>query len=156
MEHLVNVRPLVVGYQRLRARSSPEQVENDRRVICAYAERTGYALGLTYIDHGPDYGALEQVLHVLARGEACGVIVASEGDLGDLGRVRNYVRARIEGAGGRLLIAQGLNAGGVDVNGGRDGWGARLAVDPLAEPMMVRCLRSPSPLPRARRAVPGS
>jgi hypothetical protein len=100
-------RPVLLGYQRARE-SSPDQLLNDLRLLQAFADREGYALGLVYTAATGTWGAMEHLLSRVRDGEADAVGVPSEADLGGTGKERAFVRSQIEAAGIPLLVAQVL------------------------------------------------
>lgn len=100
-------RPILLGYQRVRE-SSPDQAENDLRVLRAFAEREGYALGPVYTSIAGDLGAFERLIAGARDGEGAAVGVSSEADLGGTARERFQLRSQLKAAGIPLLVAQVL------------------------------------------------
>jgi hypothetical protein len=101
-------KPLLVGYQSLRLDSSPDAAENGRRILAAYAQREGFALGVIFTDVA--YGrmaAFEALLDAVRAGGVAVVGVPTREDLSPMPRMREAMRLRLEHAGGvRVVVVQ--------------------------------------------------
>jgi hypothetical protein len=104
----VNGKRVLLGYQSVRLSSTPEEVENDRRVLVAFAQRRGYQLGLIYTEMvaAGELSAFERLLAAVRQGDVAAVGVPTEADLGRMPRIRHWLRFRIEETGVPLLVAQ--------------------------------------------------
>jgi hypothetical protein len=103
-------KPVVIGYQRVRDGDSPVGLENDRRVMAAFAEREGFCLGTIFTDLRGEVSALARLVASVEAGGVAAVVVVSEADLGLTARGRSILQRLIENAGTRLLVAQVVGA----------------------------------------------
>jgi hypothetical protein len=116
----MNARPLLLAYQSVRFDSTPDTVENDRRILLAYAQRQGYALGVIYTELAStgELSAFDRLLEAVRRGGVAAVAVASEADLGQMPRIRDWIRARVQATGVPLLVVQSLRPPSAAISAG--------------------------------------
>jgi hypothetical protein len=101
----MNAKPLMLGYQSLRLDSSPDAAENGRRILAAYAQREGFALGVIFTDVA--YGrmaAFEALLNAVRAGGVAAVGVPTRDDLSPMPRMREAMRLRLENVGGVPVV----------------------------------------------------
>jgi citrate lyase beta subunit len=107
------VKPLLFGYQRAALGSSPDEIENGRRILTAFAAAEGYALGEIFLEHDVNkpLSALAALIDAARRTEVTAVVVPTLADLGRLPRVRVELAKRLQReAGVRVLTAQSMSA----------------------------------------------
>lgn len=104
----MSAKPLLLGYQSLRLDSTDDAAENGRRVLAAFADREGYAMGAIFTDLV--YGrmaAFDALLDAVSTGGVAVVGIPTPEDLSPMPRLREAMRLRLQQAGGvPILIVQ--------------------------------------------------
>jgi hypothetical protein len=101
------MKPLLFGYQRVRASASSEEVAKGRDALVAFAFREGFALGEVFVEQDLDRpcSALAALIASARRSEVAVVAVPTAADLGRLPRVQWLMRHRLEQeAGVRVMV----------------------------------------------------
>jgi hypothetical protein len=103
------VKPILFGYQTVRASTPAEEVAKGREELVAFALREGFALGEVFVerDINRPSSALTALIFAARRSEVAAVAVPTTNDLGRLPRVRWLMRYRLEReAGVRVLVVR--------------------------------------------------
>jgi hypothetical protein len=103
------MKPVLFGYQRVRASGSAEEVAKGRDALVAFAIREGFALAEVFVEQDLDRpcSALTAMIESARRSDVSVVAVPTAADLGRLPRVQWLMRHRLEReAGVRVLVVE--------------------------------------------------
>jgi hypothetical protein len=101
------MKPVMFGYQRVRASGSAQELARGREALVAFAFREGFALGEVFVEQDLDRpcSALAAMIASARRSGVVAVAVPTAADLGRLPRVQWLMRNRLEReAGVRVLV----------------------------------------------------
>ncbi len=106
---LVAERPVLLGYQTVRAGGQRSEVWRKRRALMAYAYENGYLLGTVFIHEvgrGPT-GALQALIEAAKNPQVVAVAVVTVRDLSDSTAVQGVIRSWLEReAEVRILVVE--------------------------------------------------
>lgn len=100
-------RPLALGYVREDSQMSKAELAHAKRVLAAFAEREGYALGTVYVERiERTPAAFEALIATAIRDEAAAVIVPGASHLALIGSEAEMAAHVARTTGARVLEAE--------------------------------------------------